>query len=230
MKIKLVKKIKETKDSYSFVFKPEKEITWKPGQYIFYKIPHEDPDDRGMTRPFTISTAPFEKNIMLTTKFDFKKGSTFKKALFDLKEGSVVETSGLKGDFVIKNFKSKLVFIAGGVGITPYRSILLDLVHKEKDPEVIMFYGNKEGDIIFKDTFDKLVNNHNWLKIFYIIEPQLIDSNIIKKNVSDLYNNLYYISGPFKMVQIIQEMSLKMNIESKNIIEDYFPGYTGKNI
>ncbi len=229
MKVTLVKKIKETKDSFLFIFKPEKEISWKPGQCIFYKIPHENPDDRGTTRHFSISSAPYEKNIMLTSKFDFKKGSSFKRALFALKEGDMVEAFGLRGDFVTKNFKKKLVFIAGGIGITPCRSILLDLVYKRKNPEVIMLYGNKDRDIIFKDTLDKLVNSHDWLKIHYIIEPQLIDSDIIRKNVSNLYDCFYYISGPLKMVQIMKEILLKMNIESKNIIEDYFPGYSDKN-
>jgi ferredoxin-NADP reductase len=229
MKVTLVKKIKETKDSFSFIFKPEKEISWKPGQCIFYNIPHKNPDDRGTIRPFSISSAPFEKDIMLTTKFDFKKGSSFKKALFALKKGDIVEAFDLRGDFIVKNIKNKLVFIAGGVGITPYRSIILDLVHKKKNQEVIMFYGNKDRDIIFKDILNKLVNKYNWLKIHYIIEPQLIDSNIIRKSVSDLYNSLYYISGPLKMVQIMKEMLLQINIESKNIIEDYFPGYSNKN-
>ena len=73
MELILIKKIKETRDSFSFVFKPEKKIYWKPGQCIFFKVPHENPDDRGITRPFSISSAPFEKEIMITSKFDFKK-------------------------------------------------------------------------------------------------------------------------------------------------------------
>ena len=104
---------------------------------------------------------------MLTSKFDFEKGSSFKRALFALKEGETVEAFDLKGDFVTKNFKKKLVFIAGGVGITPCRSILLDLEYKKKNPEVILLYGNKDRDIIFKDTLDKLPNDHEWLNIYY---------------------------------------------------------------
>ncbi len=132
------------------------------------------------------------------------------------------------GDFVIKNFKDKLVFMAGGVGITPFRSILMDIIERGENPEVILFYGNKDKDIIFKDTLDKLADNNIWLKIHYILEPQFIDSDIVRKNVNDLYNSFYYISGPLKMVQIMKEMLLKMNIESKNIVEDYFSGYSDK--
>lgn len=228
MRFILIKKIKEARDSFSFIFKPEKDISWEPGQCILYKIPHDNPDDRGISRPFSISTAPFEKNIMLTSKFDFEKGSSFKRALFNLKTGDEVETSGPMGDFVIKNFKDKLVFMAGGVGITPFRSILMDIIEKGENPEVILFYGNKDKDIIFKDTLDKLADNNIWLKIHYILEPQFIDSDIVRKNVNDLYNSFYYISGPLKMVQIMKEMLLKMNIESKNIVEDYFSGYSDK--
>ena len=78
MKVELIKKIKEAEDSFSFIFKPEKEIFWKPGKFIFYEIPHKDPDSRGIKRHFTISSAPYEKYIMLTSKFDFKKGSSFR--------------------------------------------------------------------------------------------------------------------------------------------------------
>jgi ferredoxin-NADP reductase len=104
----------------------------------------------------------------------------------------------------------------------------MDMVYRRRDPEVIMFYGNKDKDIIFKDTLDKLENNNDWLKIYYIMEPQFIDSDIIRKNINDLYNCFYFISGPLIMVQILKEMLLKMDIESKNIVEDYFPGYSDK--
>ena len=225
MKVELIKKIKEAEDSFSFIFKPEKEIFWKPGQFIFYEIPHKDPDSRGIKRHFTISSAPYEKYIMLTSKFDFKKGSSFKRALFNLKLGSRIEAFEIKGHFVVSDTNKKLVFIAGGIGVTPYRSILLDFIHRGISPDVTLLYGNKSSDIIFKEILDKIESSNDWLDINYIIEPQLIESDLIKRNVSDIYNSVYYMSGPPKMVKIIRNALLEMKIDKEDIVIDYFSGY-----
>jgi len=225
MQVELIKKIKESEDSFCLIFKPEKEVHWEPGQFIFYKIPHKDPDSRGIKRHFTISSAPYEKNLMLTSKFDFKKGSSFKRALYNLKLGSRIEAFDIRGDLVIKDINKRSVFIAGGIGITPYRSILLSFVHKGIRANITMLYGNKNKDIIFKDILDKLESDNDWLDINYIIEPQLIDSDVIKRNVSDVYHSAYYISGPLKMVKIIKSILLGMKIDQKNIVTDYFSGY-----
>jgi ferredoxin-NADP reductase len=225
MQVELIKKIKETKDSFSFVFKPEKEVTWEPGQFIFYQIPHRQPDSRGIKRHFTISSAPYEKFIMLTSRFDFKNGSSFKKALFNLKPGDRIEAFDIKGNFVVSDINKKFVFIAGGIGITPYRSILLDFINRSASPDVAMLYGNKSSDIIFKDILDNIGSSNGWLDINYIIEPQLIDSDLIKRSVNDIYNSIYYMSGPPGMVKAIRDTLLGMKIEKENMVTDYFSGY-----
>src|SRR4030042_5259503 len=156
MKVTLIEKIQETKDIYSFIFKPEKQVTWEAGQHIFLKIPHPNPDNRGVIRHFTISSAPFEKNISITSRFDIEKGSSFKKALLKLKTGSTIEAYNLRGNFTIKDLKARYAFIAGGIGITPYRSILLDLSNKNNSVNIILIYGNKDQNIVFKDTLDSI--------------------------------------------------------------------------
>jgi ferredoxin-NADP reductase len=79
MKLRLIQKHQELHDVCSFVFEPEEPITWEAGQYMHYNFPHPDTDDRGVERWFTISTAPFEKNIRITTRLALEKGSSFKK-------------------------------------------------------------------------------------------------------------------------------------------------------
>lgn len=225
MKLTLIKRIQESKDIYTFVFKPENPATWKAGQYIFYKIPHENPDDRGVSRHFTISSAPSEKNIFLTTKFDFENGSSFKKALFKLKQGSSIEGFNLGGDFIIKDLSAKYIFIAGGIGVTPYRSILMDLAHEGRLPDVILFYCSKVEGIIFTDVFNEIKEKYKWPLVHFVIEPQLINGEIIKEKVPDFKSRIFYISGPVVMVSIVEEILLKLNIENGRIVKDYFPGY-----
>ena len=225
MKLTLIKKIQESKDIYTFVFEPENPITWEAGQHIFLKIPHEDQDERGEIRHFTISSAPFEKNLFITTKFDFEKGSSFKKALLKLNQGDSIEGFNLGGNFIIKGLKPKYVFIAGGIGITPYRSILMDLTNESRLPDVILFYCGKAEEFIFTDILNEIKNKYERLLVHFIIEPQLINGEIIKEKVPDLKDRIFYISGPMVMVKIVEEILLKLNIGTSNIVKDYFPGY-----
>ncbi len=127
MKIELVEKKKETKDVTSFIFESRVPIEWIAGQFLFYTFPHPNPDERGITRYFTISAVPFEKHIMLTTRFAGNKSSSFKQKLFATPIRTEVEITDPDGDFIVEDLGKKIIFIAGGIGITPYRSILLDL-------------------------------------------------------------------------------------------------------
>lgn len=225
MKLTLINKIQESKDIYTFVFKPEDPMTWKAGQHIFLNIPHENPDTRGEIRHFTISSAPFEKDLFITTKFDFEKGSSFKKALLKLKKGDFIDGFNLGGSFMIKDLKSKYVFIAGGIGITPYRSILMDLTDEGILPDIILFYCGKAEGFIFTDILDEIKKKYERLLVHFVIEPQLINGEIIKEKVPDMDDRIFYISGPIAMVKIVEEILLKLNIGKSNIVKDYFPGY-----
>ncbi|MBN2072853.1 MAG: FAD-dependent oxidoreductase [Actinobacteria bacterium] len=227
MQVELLKKIKESEETFSFIFKPDEEVSWEAGQFIFFRIPHKNPDNRGTERHFTIASAPDEKVIRLTTKFDFEKGSTFKKALYDLEPGNSIEAFGIKGNFIIKDPYKKYILIAGGIGITPYRAMLLDFAYKGIEPDIKLIYGNKNADVIFKDTLDRLESGNKWLKVNYVIEPQLIDKEVIRRNTDDVYNGIYYyVSGPMGMVKNIKSVLLNMNIDKDNIDVDYFPGYS----
>jgi glycine betaine catabolism B len=225
MKITLIKKNKESENIFSFVFEPEKEVKWKAGQYLFLKIPHRNPDDRGEKRHFTISSAPHEKNIMITTKFDFENGSSFKKALINLEEGSTIEASGPSGDFIIEYLEEKYAFIAGGIGVTPYRSMIFDMETKNSGIDSILLYFSKSKEIIFKDIFNEIEKRNDWLRVEYINEPVRISREIIKEKVADFGRRKFYISGPFKMVKAAEDILPDLKIKKSSIIKDYFPGY-----
>jgi len=221
----LLKKIQHTKDVYSFIFKTPEILTWKAGQFIYYKLPHKNPDSRGIIRPFTISSAPYEKKLRLTTKFILDNGSSFKKALYNLRIGNSIEVFSIGGELTIENEKDKYVFIAGGIGITPFRSILLDLNHRNKLNNIILLYGNKDDSITFKDELDRLEKENRNFSIRYAIEPQFIDKNLIKEQITDIFKRTYYISGPLMMVKAIENLLKEIGVESKRIKKDYFSGY-----
>jgi len=225
MKITFIRKNKEAENIFSFVFNSPKKVDWRAGQYIFLTIPHKNPDGRGEERHFTISSAPHEKNIMITTKFDFDNGSSFKKALFSLKEGSTIEASGSSGDFIIEDPEGKYVFIAGGIGITPYRSIIVDMENKSSEIDSILLYFSKSKEVIFRDVFNEIEKSNKWLRVDYINEPVRINKEIIKEKVADFEKRKFYISGPFSMVKAAEDVLTDLKIKKSSIIKDYFPGY-----
>lgn len=225
MKLKFIEKKKEAGDAVSHIFEPQEPITWTAGQFLVYSILHENPDVRGVQRFFTISSAPFEGYVMLTTRIFSENPSTFKQALERLREGDIVEVKGPDGDFVVENPNLNYVFIAGGIGITPYRSIILELMHKKESLNIELLYANKTDEFFFKDEFEPLISINPNFKIRYIVSPHHIDENYIEQNVKDIQNKIFYVSGPEKMVEDLGEMLKGIGIKEDHIKQDYFPGY-----
>jgi len=235
MKLKFIEKKKEAGDSVSFIFsakggssfgrEPVESISWKAGQFLIYFLPHEEPDVRGKQRFFTISSAPFEKHVMLTTRIFPENKSSFKKALEELKPGGLVDVKGPDGDFIIEDPNKNFVFIAGGIGITPYHSIIKQLNFEQKPLNIELLYANKTDEFVFKDELEQISSTNPNFKITYIISPQHVDQKYIRENVQDIPSKRFYVSGPEPMVESLYEMLKGMGIKEENIKTDYFPGY-----
>lgn len=224
MKLTLIDKRKETRTVKTFIFRPEKKISWTPGQYLIYSLPHKNQDLRGKMRFFTISASPFEKNPSITTRL-IKQSSSFKKALNNLKIGGNIEAKGPDGSFTLKDIKEKIMFIAGGMGITPFRSILKELEFKNKNLDIILLYSFKNSDIVFKKQFDNLKLKK--LKIEYFIGKRIGKADIEK--TKDFKKRTVFVSGPDAMVMKMEELLEKMGVKKENIKTDYFSGYKGFN-
>ena len=227
MKLTLTDIIERTPDCSSFCFSPPDPMTWKAGQYIQYSLPHENPDDRGIMRFFTISSAPHEKIVMITTRFAGEKSSTFKKALFNMKKGENISALPPQGKFIVDDFSRSYVFVAGGIGITPFRSILLDLDKKKKlkDLQIFLLYASSDEIIVFKDEFDILANNNPSFKVRYIIYPEMVNLDLIKVAIPLYAERTYYISGPPGMVKAVEDSLLDEETPEDQVKLDYFPGY-----
>lgn len=225
MKLKLAARKTESPGVVSFIFKPHERLTWKAGQFLHYVLNHESTDDRGSDRWFTIASAPYEKHVMLTTRFSSKKSSTFKKALKALRPGESIEVSDLDGDFVVSNPKKECVFIAGGIGITPFRSILKQAEHGGQRLRVTMLYANRKAVAAYQKEFDAMTKRNPSLKIHYLFSPQRIDRKTIRELVPNLKKPIFYVSGPEPMVESIGKMLQQIGVPKKRIKQDWFPGY-----
>jgi ferredoxin-NADP reductase len=225
MTFTLIDKKQETNDVTTFIFKSDEPLSWTPGQLLHYTLPHEDPDDRGIERWFTISSAPSEKNPALTTRFAGEKSSSFKKALFALPIGGTITADGLEGDFTLPDPGVPVVFIAGGIGITPFHSILKELDHMGTSINGTLIYANRNDAITFKSELDALAAKYPTLKIRHVIEPERIDETVIRSAVPDLSTPVFYVSGPEPMVEHFIPLFEGMGIAPEHIKHDFFPGY-----
>jgi len=208
-----------------FVFTPEQPATWTPGQYMHYTLPHENVDDRGNERWFTISSAPFEKDIWITTRITDEHGSSFKQKLLNLTPGEVIETDEPEGDFTVEDLNKEYIFVAGGIGITPFRSILNQLHHDGKGLRVELLYANRdEASIAFKDELEAISNAHEGFNITYFTGSQ-IDQAALEAAAAKCTDPTFYVSGPEPMVEAFKNTLEQMGVDDQHSKFDYFPGY-----
>jgi ferredoxin-NADP reductase len=225
MKLKLARRKAESPGVESFIFKPEEPLVWKAGQFLHYVLNHAPTDDRGSDRWFTIASAPYEREVMLTTRFTAKRGSTFKKTLKTLKPGDSIEISDLDGDFTLTDPRKPYVFIAGGIGITPFRSILKQAEHEGKKLRVQLIYANRKTIAAYKKELEAMARRNLDFKIHYLFSPQRVDKETIQELVPDLKTPLFYVSGPEPMVESVGKILQQIGIPKKRIKQDWFPGY-----
>lgn len=228
----LTNRVRLTHDVYEFVFATNRQLAFSSGQYLEWTLTHKDYDNRGIRRYFTITSAPTDQTIRLGVKF-YNPASTFKQTLMSLHKGNTLVASQLSGDFVMPaNPRKKLVFIAGGIGITPFISMIRNLINKNKSRDIVLLYANKtSNDAAYRDILDNA--NANGVRIVYAFsnEPEAsggiatINSDVIRSQIPDFSERIFYISGPHGMVAGIATTLRALGIPSSHIKADYFPGF-----
>jgi len=215
----------------SFWFEPERPLDYIAGQFIEMTLPHDQPDDRGIKHWFTVSSSPSEAPLIsITTKFS-TPSSTFKSTLGNLKPGDVVTISDPMGDFVLpKDTTIPLVFVAGGIGITPFHSIIKWLHDTKQSRDITLLYAAaKESELVFL----KLFEDYGMKRYILLSKPdtpwsglsgQLSGQRIIELT-KPTDNSLIFVSGPEKMVEDLQEQLKNIGIDKSRLVGDFFPGY-----
>ena len=232
----LTKKEQLTKTVWAFHFTFDRLPNWTAGQYMEWVLPHANADKRGIRRFFTICASPTEKELIIATKI-IDKPSSFKAKLRDLNIGEPIIARELDGDFVLpKNSQEKLVFIAGGIGITPFRSMVKYLLDTQEKRDIVLLYSNKESsDVAFSDLFKdaekiglKTINFYTDEKgkntqnnVYGFITPEEIQAKI-----PDWQERTFYVSGPEPMVEAFEKMLQQMGVKGRQIKTDFFPGYS----
>jgi glycine betaine catabolism B len=236
MVLTLKEKIQLSPDIYDFVFIPDKKMPFKPGQYLEWTLGHSPSDNRGNRRYFTIASSPAEPEIRMGLKF-YENSSTFKKAIHELKPGDVLTASSLSGEFTLPKEKDKkLVLIAGGIGVTPYRSQIKYLLDTNEKRDVVILFSNKTPkDIVYKDVFEPaeklgvrtlyVVNELAGIEQTPDMRVGFITADMIQKEIPDYKERYFYISGPHGMVTAFEKILKEMGIPKRQIKVDFFPGF-----
>ena len=225
MDLKLIGRQKLLDDVESFMFQPPKPLTWQPGQYMHYYFDHANADSRGTERWFTISAAPYENHIMVTTRFTPDKGSSFKHALKDMKLGDTIKAEGPGGKFVITDTAKRPILVAGGIGITPYRAMLLQMDHDGQPIDTDLLYANRDPKFVFDNELTALEQKHPNFHIHKFIGDRHIEETDLKPYADDP-KTIIYLSGPEPMVEAFEDtLKEKLRVPQDRIKTDFFPGY-----
>ncbi|MCB0727239.1 MAG: FAD-dependent oxidoreductase [Ignavibacteriae bacterium] len=225
-------------NTYSFTFIPESyDYDFKPGQYAHFTI--DEPkynDDSGNSRPLSIASSPHHKNLILVAARD--NGSVFIQNLLSLEAGSEVFISEPEGDITLHNDeKIENVFIAGGIGITPVRSIVEYATESSLRNKITLFYLNRsrKQTAFLQDLQNWSDMNDNFRLIQFFddaeneksgsnieIESGRIDAERLKKYLGDFNNKIYNVIGPPEMVNSVKEILIKENVPEEYIRAEKF--------
>jgi ferredoxin-NADP reductase len=232
MKAKLVERTPLTDSIVSFSFTPEQSFNYTAGQFVELRLDGHEEHGHTAMREFTLSSSPHEDVLTITTRVSGKTHSAFKRALNKLELGATVTISQPWGDFVLpKLIQIPLIFVAGGIGITPFRSILEWLHLSDEERSINMIYSVKnEDDIIFQDTFDR-AGQHVTLVVedpsaAWGGERGLLTAEMICGLEKPSDDTLIYVSGPEPFVQRLQKELLALGVSNQQIVLDEFQGYT----
>ena len=220
-------------DSYDFIFKPQRKLAFQAGQYLEWTLGLDKSDSRGNRRYFTVASSPTEQSVRLGVKF-YPQSSAFKRGLGTMKPGSTIHASQLAGDFTLPSDpKVKIAFLAGGIGITPFRSMLQFLIDRKEVRPIVVLYGTEsQQDIAYRELLG-CARRELGIKTFHAVAkgagrgqyPGYIDARLVRITMPDYLERTFYISGPQAMVKALRQKLLAMGVRRSKIKVDYFPGF-----
>lgn len=223
----LIEKKVEAENVVSLFLKPSDDLDYNflAGQYVNIK-----PLSSGYGKSYTISSSPDEKLICITIK---RKGET-SSALIDMKVGEKLFLEGPFGYFYPEKNVEELVLIAGGIGITPFYSVIKNIISLGKKTKVTLFYSNQNiKDITFFDELNNISKNNPQINIvhcltqektkhYFIKEYARIDKNILKKHLVSFENKNYFICGSIDFVNNMWKLVKDEGVHELNIFTESF--------
>ncbi|MBN2854596.1 ferric reductase-like transmembrane domain-containing protein, partial [Patescibacteria group bacterium] len=224
-KFYISKIIKETNNIFSISLRSDKKMQFKAGQFCFLRLKGKKLYAR---HPFTISSSPGEDELLFTVK----NTGRFTFALSKMNVGDEVLVDGPFGRFTERKKSGDLVFIAGGVGITPFRSMALDFLTRGRQGKISLIYcGKYKEDLVFENDFNRLQGEN--FKALYVLSGEKegtslyfsgrINKEIIEVARLNMDKPTFYICGPGPLKVATIKMLKELGVSKKKIVfEDFF--------
>jgi len=221
----------------AFTFEKPEGFAYKAGQSADFKlIDPPEPDDEGIERTFSFASAPFESDLMVATRM---RDTAFKRVLKTMSLGTEIIMDAPYGSLTLHNAADKAaVYLTGGIGVTPARSIILQAGHDKRPQKIILFYSNKTpADAAFLDELTEAQKTNANYKLVATMthldasdaswtgERGYITKEMIQKRVPDLGAPIYYLSGPPAMVEAMRRLLNEAGVDDDNIRSEEFAGY-----
>lgn len=232
--VKLLNRKEIANGTMAFYFEKPEGFEFRAGQFAdFTLLNPPETDNEGNTRGFSLANAPFEQQLMVATRL---RDTAFKRVLKDLPIGSELELDAPYGDFTLQKNESKpAVFLIGGIGVTPVRSMIAQATQDKTNHKITLLHANKtHGDAPFESDFKSLANNNPNFSYVSVLsdEPDAkdaehgrINEEILRRHVTDLNAPIYYLAGPEGMVKAMRQLLVSLNIDEDNIKTEEFTGY-----
>jgi ferredoxin-NADP reductase len=235
--VKLKKRRDLAEGTMAFCFEKPAGFQFKAGQFI--NVTLIDPpktDAEGNSRSFSIASAPFEEDLMVATRM---RNTAFKDVLKTAPLDTEVKIAGPFGSFTLHADVSRpAVFLAGGIGITPFRSMILQATKGQLPHRLYLFYSNRRPeDAAFLNELQQAEKeNPNYKLIGTMTEMQksqrpwqgekgYITKEMLTKWVEDTTTPIYYSAGPSAMVVAIRNMLTSIGVSDDNVRTEEFSGY-----
>ena len=212
-----------------FICEKPKEFSFQAGQHSILKLPELHYQDvRGPMRPFTIASGPQHPFLSFITR---QTGSGFKKTWMEIESGTEIELLGPRGDFNLRDC-SHQVFLAGGVGITPFLSMIEAWHEARSGQPITLFYSaREESSMIGSDYFKKCADKFDFFTYIPVItrlagrKKSRISTELVNRMVKDLSHACFYICGPPAMVDSMRLGIAQLGVSDDRILSESFFGY-----
>jgi len=232
---RLLKKEMIADETMAFHWQRPEGFEFKAGQFgDFTLINPTETDEEGNIRGFSLASAPYEADLMTATRL---RDTAFKRILRDLPVGTELKMDAPYGSFTLhKTETTPAVFLIGGIGITPVRSIIAQATHEKLPHKITLMYANKTpDDAPFLNDLKNLATenpNFTFIPVMTRLKPEEwkgetghVTADMLKKYVPDLNTPIFYLAGPAGMVAAMRQVLVEAQVNEDNIRTEEFSGY-----
>ncbi|TAN21977.1 MAG: FAD-dependent oxidoreductase [Acidobacteria bacterium] len=236
-RLRLLAREEIAEQTTAFYLEKPPNLRYAPGQFVdLGLVDLPEWDEEGKSRSLTIASAPCEGRLLFAMRM---RNTPYKRRLGALPLGSELIIDEPEGAFTLQNdARRPAVFLAGGIGVTPFRSMIRQSVHERLQRRLFLFYSNRRPeDAAFLEELRALAREHEWFRFIptmtqpwqsrrgWTEETEYIGPELIGRHVGALAEPVYYLAGPPAMIQSVNQALVEAGVNRSDINADPFDGY-----